>query len=87
MIQDQTPLLAQQLLQEMEPAYTALYRYPLRRRATTSLRRQIQLGISDQDLARMVTRLHEEDRLCNVTEEVQRAEPQIVCSLGLVTKR
>ena len=77
------PLLAPQFLQELEPAYTALYRYPLRTRATTSLRRQMRLGISDQDLAQMVIRLHEEDRLCNVTEEVQQAEPEIVCSMGL----
>lgn len=43
------------------------------------------MGIGSQDLADMVVRLHEEGKLAVVTETVERPEPQIVCSLGLVS--
>ena len=32
----------------------------------------------------MVIRLHEEEHLSVITEEVDQPEPQVVCSLGLV---
>lgn len=50
-----------------------------------ALGRQLRLGIGSQDLADMVVRLHEEGKLAVVTETVERPEPQIVCSLGLVS--
>ena len=61
-----------------------IYRYPLRQAAVDTLNRQLRSGISDQQLADLVTTLREEDRLCIVHEEDEPQEPQIICSLGLI---
>jgi hypothetical protein len=38
----------------------------------------------DEQLAQLVIALREEDKLCNIYEEEQNGEPQIICSMGLV---
>jgi len=61
-----------------------IYQCPLRQVATDTLNRQLRAGVSDDDLARLVIDLHEEDRLCLVHEEEDEVrEPQIICSMGL----
>jgi len=61
-----------------------IYRYPLRQAATDTLNRQLRSGVSDQSLADLAVALHEEDRLCIISEEEQTHEPRIICSMGLV---
>jgi hypothetical protein len=52
--------------------------------ARETLNRQLKAGISDDQLAALVTSLREEDKLAIVNEDEQpNKEPQIVCSLGL----
>jgi len=75
-----TPLFAGEDLQR---TIDELYRYPLRATARDLLNRQLRAGISDDDLARLVTALRSEDRLSLIHEEEQRQEPRILCSLGL----
>jgi len=83
-----TPLFAGEDLQR---TIDDLYRYPLRATARDLLNRQLRAGISDEDLARLVTALRSEDRLSLIHEEEQRqdfgelsrVEPRILCSLGL----
>ena len=75
-----TPLFAGEDLQR---TIDDLYRYPLRSTARDLLNRQLRAGISDDDLARLVTALRSEDRLSLIHEEEQRQEPRILCSLGL----
>ena len=41
------------------------------------------MGISDDKFVELILSLREDDRLCNVSEEQQSGEPQIICSLGL----
>jgi superfamily II DNA or RNA helicase len=60
-----------------------IYRYPLRQAATDTLNRQLRSGVSDQALAELAVALHEEDRLCIISEEEQTHEPRIICSMGL----
>lgn len=60
-----------------------IYRYPLRQSAIDTLNRQLRSGISNQHLAELVVALRMDDRLCIVSEEIEKREPQIVCSLGL----
>jgi superfamily II DNA or RNA helicase len=60
-----------------------IYRYPLRQAATDTLNRQLRSGVSDQSLADLAVALHEEDRLCIISEEEQTHEPRIICSMGL----
>ncbi|MDE0519513.1 MAG: C-terminal helicase domain-containing protein, partial [Candidatus Dadabacteria bacterium] len=63
-----------------------IYRYPPLPTAITTLNRQLQSAISDEDLAKLVIALREEERLCVVHEEDESREPQIICSLGLVNR-
>ena len=72
---------------ELKQVIEDIYRYPLRQTATDTLNRQLRSGISNEDLAALVIDLWETERLCIIEEERQTREPQIVCSLGLATRR
>ena len=61
-----------------------IYRHPLRESAINTLNRQLRSGIADEDLARLVVDLREDDRLCIVHGDDQPREPRIICSLGLI---
>ncbi|MEW5830085.1 MAG: helicase-related protein [Chloroflexota bacterium] len=65
-------------------AIDEIYRFPLREYAKDVLNRQLRTGISHQQLAELVVTLRAENRLCVTDEEVERREPKIICSLGLV---
>lgn len=69
--------------EELLKAIDDIYRYPLRQSAIDTLNRQLRSGISNQQLAELVVALRMDDRLCIVSEEVEKREPQIICSLGL----
>jgi hypothetical protein len=72
---------------ELRKAIEEIYRYPLLQTATDSLNRQLKSGIGDAELGRLVLSLRADGRLCNVSiDGVDRREPQIICSLGLVTR-
>ncbi len=69
--------------EDLLKAIDEIYRYPLRSSAIDTLNRQLKSGISDQQLAELVVALRMDDRLCIVSEEAEKREPQIICSLGL----
>ncbi len=69
--------------EELLKAIDDIYRYPLRQSAIDTLNRQLRSGISDRGLAESTVALRTDDRLCIVSEEVEKREPQIICSLGL----
>ncbi|WP_392476727.1 helicase-related protein [Nostoc sp. C110] len=71
---------------ELLKAIDDIYRYPLRQSALDTLNRQLRSGISSQQLAELVVALRMDDRLCIVSEEIEKREPQIICSLGLFEK-
>ena len=63
----------------------ALYGAPLQSAATEMLNTQLKIGIPDERLAELCICLHEESKLIQHTsEDAEGAEPQIICSLGLV---
>lgn len=64
-------------------AIDEIYRYPLRQTATDTVNRQLRSGVADHTLAELVVALREEDRLCIVSEDEQKNEPRIICSMGL----
>lgn len=66
-------------------AIEQIYKYPLRESARERLNRQLRSGVSDEQLAELVTLLFEEDSLCLVQEDNAAGEPRIVCSLGLAS--
>ncbi|MBP5972775.1 NgoFVII family restriction endonuclease [Brasilonema sp. CT11] len=74
-----TLFVTEQLLKAIDD----IYRYPLRQSAVDTLNRQLRSGISNQQLAELVVALRMDDRLCIVSEEVEKREPSIICSLGL----
>jgi len=68
----------------LKRAIDELYKYPLREVARDTLNRQLKAGLDDAGLADLVVALREEGKLCIVDEtEIERREPQIICSLGL----
>lgn len=69
--------------EELLKAIDEIYRYPLRQSAIDTLNRQLRSGINNQQLAELVVALRMDDRLCIVTDELEKREPQIICSLGL----
>ena len=72
--------------EELTKAIDDIYMYPLRSSATDVLNRQLRAGVSDEDLARLVISLRNEDRLSLRQEEAERQEPRIICSMGLFKK-
>ena len=68
---------------ELLKAIEDVYRYPLLQSATDILNRQLKVGIDDHGLADLVVSLRADARLCRVVGDVESAEPQILCSLGL----
>ncbi len=68
---------------ELYKAIDEIYRYPLQESAKDTLNRQIRSNIADDELANMVIRMRDENRLCHIQEESEPEEPRIICSLGL----
>ena len=68
---------------ELHKAIEDIYKYPLLQSATDTLNRQLNSGVSDMALAELVIALRQDARLCRVAEDVESAEPQVICSLGL----
>ncbi|MCV3213216.1 helicase-related protein [Plectonema radiosum NIES-515] len=75
------------ITEELLKAVDDIYRYPLRQSAIDTLNRQLRSGISNQQLAELVVALRMDDRLCIVSEEVEKREPSIICSLGLFQEK
>jgi len=70
-------------LPELRHAIEDVYKYPLLQSATDTLNRQLKGGVSNQALAELVMALRQDARLCRLGEDVQSAEPRVICSLGL----
>ncbi len=68
---------------ELNKAIEDIYKYPLLQSAIDTLNRQLKSGVSDPELAELVVALRRDARLCRVAEDVESAEPQVICSLGL----
>lgn len=68
---------------ELLDAYEEIYKYPLQETARDTLNRQLRSGITDDQLAELIINLRADNRLCQVQEQIEPGEPQIICSLGL----
>ncbi|WP_249067309.1 hypothetical protein [Argonema antarcticum] len=71
------------MTEELRKAIDEVYRYPLRQSAIDTLNRQLKSGISNQQLAELVVALRMDERLCIISEEAEKQEPMIICSLRL----
>jgi superfamily II DNA/RNA helicase len=72
--------------QALHTVIDEIYRFPLRQSAIDTLNRQLKSGINDHDLEELVLALRGDDRLCIIQEDAADKEPQIICSLGLVSQ-
>jgi len=71
---------------ELRHAIEDIYKHPLLQSATDTLNRQLKSGIDNPKLADLVISLRADARLCRASEDVETAEPQVICSLGLREK-
>lgn len=82
LLREKPDLFSKQTLQRLEPPFNHIFRFQLKESARDSISRQLKLGITDEALVEMVIRLHDEEKLCIVTDEIKEQEPHIVCSMG-----
>ncbi|XFA73620.1 C-terminal helicase domain-containing protein [Thermosynechococcaceae cyanobacterium Okahandja] len=83
-VRETTPLLAVGTEWEnLERAIEEINQYPLKQNAIARLNRELKAGISDEQLAKLVTFLREHDALCVINPEERRDGTQIICSMGL----
>ena len=81
---DRDLFFTDQLVRDIEKSMADIYEYPLLQSAIDTINRQLKVGISDQDLSRLVISLRENGRLSIIQD---RNKPhscmQIICSMGL----
>jgi len=83
-VRETTPLLAMGTEWEnLERAIEEINQYPLKQNTIARLNREFKAGISDEQLAKLVTFLREHDALCVINPEERRDGAQIICSMGL----
>jgi superfamily II DNA or RNA helicase len=83
-VRETTPLLATGTEWEnLERAIEEINQHPLKQNAIARLNREFKAGISDEQLANLVTFLREHDALCLINPEERRDGAQIICSMGL----
>jgi superfamily II DNA or RNA helicase len=83
-VRETTPLLAMGTEWEnLERAIEEINQYPLKQNTIARLNREFKAGISDEQLAKLVTFLREHDALCVINPEERQDGAQIICSMGL----
>jgi len=83
-VRESTPLLALGTEWEsLERAIEEINQHPMKQNAIARINREFKAGISDEQLAKLVTFLREHDALCVITPEERRDGAQIICSMGL----
>lgn len=83
-VRETTPILATGTEWEsLERAIEEIHEHPLKQNAIARLNRELKAGISDEQLAKLVTFLREHDALCVINSEDRRDGAQVICSMGL----
>ncbi len=74
---------------ELTRVIELVYNSPLKKSAAEAIRRQMRMGICDEDLVKLVLQRAKDEELCEITEETEtkESEPQIICSIGLTSFR
>lgn len=75
---------SEEYVRSLERVMEEIYRFPLKESASDTLKRQLKLGISDEDLAELILALSSDGMLCVHDGSQDSGPPQIICSLGLL---
>jgi hypothetical protein len=67
--------------ENLERAIKEINQHPMKQNAIARLNRECKSGISDEQLARLVTFVREHDALCAINPEERRDGAQIICSM------
>ncbi|QZZ19807.1 NgoFVII family restriction endonuclease [Leptothermofonsia sichuanensis E412] len=87
-VRETTPLLAMGTEWEhLGRAIEEINQYPLKQNAIARLNQELKAGISDEQLAKLVTFLREHDALCVINPEERRDGAQIICSMGIFSSK
>ncbi|MEM9121028.1 MAG: helicase-related protein [Cyanobacteria bacterium P01_F01_bin.56] len=70
--------------ESLKRAIDEIYSFPLRQNAIAKLNREFKAGIDDEQLAKLVIFLRENDALCVINPDDEHRDAQIICSMGLV---
>jgi hypothetical protein len=76
--------ISDEFIKSLELVVDDIYRSRLRSSAVDALNRVLKSGINDYDLANMVIRFREEERLTDKADQSKSHSAQIICSMGLV---
>ena len=83
-VREALPLLAHGTEWEnLERAIEDINQHPLKQNAIARLNRELKAGVSDEQLAKLVTFLREHDALCVINPEERQDGSRIICSMGL----
>ncbi|GIV08351.1 MAG: hypothetical protein KatS3mg019_0442 [Fimbriimonadales bacterium] len=85
-LQQQPTLLTNETMEQLDYILHLIWQYPLKESARDSISRQMRLGITDEALLELVWQRANNNTLVQIIQEEdsEPAEPQIVCSMGLV---
>ncbi|GIV11170.1 MAG: hypothetical protein KatS3mg020_0661 [Fimbriimonadales bacterium] len=85
-LQQQPTLLTNETMEQLDYILHLIWQYPLKESARDSISRQMRLGITDEALLELVWQRANNNTLVQIIQEEdsESAEPQIVCSMGLV---
>ncbi len=70
----------------LKEAIDDIYKYPLKENTKEILNRILRIKAQDEEIAKVVIEFKENNKLCVIQEEIEIAEPKIICSMGLINK-
>ena len=78
--------ISDDFINNLDKVINEIHRFRLTNETTDMLNQALKTGISDYDLATLVIRLRDEERLIEKTDETTLHQAHIICSMGLIAK-
>ena len=78
--------ISDDFINNLDKVINEIHRFRLTNETIDMLNQALKTGISDYDLATLVIRLRDEERLIEKTDETSFHQAHIICSMGLIAK-